>query len=75
MRRSDSSNSATAQFFINVKDNDFLNQSQARDGNGYTVFGKVVEGMDVVDKIRAVPTGPGDVPATPVTIKRATVEK
>ena len=75
MARTNDPNSATAQFFINVKDNDFLNQAQARDGNGYTVFGKVVEGMDVVDKIRAVPTGPGDVPATPVTIKRATVEK
>ena len=75
MARTSDPNSATAQFFINVKDNDFLNQSQARDGNGYTVFGKVVEGMDVVDKIRAVPTGPGDVPVTPVTIKRATVEK
>lgn len=75
MARTSDPNSATAQFFINVKDNDFLNQAQARDGNGYTVFGKVVEGMDVVDKIRAVPTGPGDVPVAPVTIKRATVEK
>ena len=75
MARTSDPNSATAQFFINVKDNDFLNQSQARDGNGYTVFGKVVEGMDVVDKIRAVPTGPGDVPVTPVIIKKATVEK
>jgi peptidyl-prolyl cis-trans isomerase A (cyclophilin A) len=75
MARTNDPNSATAQFFINVKDNDFLNQPQARDGNGYAVFGKVVEGMDVVDKIRAVPTGPGDVPLTPVVIKRATVEK
>jgi peptidyl-prolyl cis-trans isomerase A (cyclophilin A) len=75
MARTNDPNSATAQFFINVKDNDFLNQSQARDGNGYAVFGKVVEGMDVVDKIRAVPTGPGDVPLTPVVIKQATVEK
>ena len=75
MARTNDPNSATAQFFINVKDNDFLNQSQARDGNGYAVFGKVVEGMDVVDKIRAVPTGPGDVPMTPVVIKKATVEK
>ena len=75
MARTNDPNSATAQFFINVKDNDFLNQAQARDGNGYAVFGKVIEGMDVVDKIRVVPTGPGDVPVTPVTIKRATVEK
>jgi peptidyl-prolyl cis-trans isomerase A (cyclophilin A) len=75
MARTNDPNSATAQFFINVKDNDFLNQAQARDGNGYAVFGKVVEGMDVVDKIRTVPTGPGDVPLTPVVIKKATVEK
>jgi cyclophilin family peptidyl-prolyl cis-trans isomerase len=50
-------NSATAQFFINVKDNPFLDQANSRDGNGYAVFGKVVAGMDVVDKIKAVPTG------------------
>jgi peptidyl-prolyl cis-trans isomerase A (cyclophilin A) len=75
MARTNDPNSATAQFFINVKDNDFLNQANARDGNGYAVFGKVVEGMDVVDKIRTVPTGPGDVPVTPVVIKKATVEK
>ena len=75
MARTNDPNSATAQFFINVKDNAFLNQPQSRDGNGYTVFGKVISGMDVVDKIRAVPTGPGDVPTSPVTIKKATVEK
>jgi peptidyl-prolyl cis-trans isomerase A (cyclophilin A) len=75
MARTSDPNSATAQFFINVVDNGFLNQAQSRDGNGYTVFGKVVEGMDVVDKIRATPTGPGDVPVKPVTIKKATVEK
>jgi len=75
MARTPDPNSATAQFFINVKDNDFLNQAQARDGNGYAVFGKVVEGMDVVDKIRAVPTGAGDVPTQPVVIKKATLEK
>ena len=75
MARTNDPNSATAQFFINVKDNDFLNQPQSRDGNGYAVFGKVIEGMDVVDKIRVVPTGPGDVPVTPVIIKKATVEK
>jgi peptidyl-prolyl cis-trans isomerase A (cyclophilin A) len=75
MARTNDPNSATAQFFINVKDNDFLDASKARDGNGYAVFGKVVSGMDVVDKIKAVPTGPGDVPLQPVVIKSATVEK
>jgi peptidyl-prolyl cis-trans isomerase A (cyclophilin A) len=75
MARTSDPNSATSQFFINVKDNDFLNQAQSRDGQGYAVFGKVVQGMDVVDKIRATPTGPGDVPLQPIIIKRATVEK
>jgi peptidyl-prolyl cis-trans isomerase A (cyclophilin A) len=75
MARTSDPNSATSQFFINVKDNAFLNQPQAKDGNGYAVFGKVISGMDVVDKIKAVPTGPGDVPVKPVTIKQATVEK
>ena len=79
MARTADPNSATAQFFINVKDNDFLNQANARDGNGYTVFGKVISGMDVVDKIRATPTGSrpphDDVPTTPITIKKATLEK
>ncbi len=75
MARTSDPNSATAQFFINVKDNDFLNQANSRDGNGYAVFGKVIEGMDVVDKIKVTPTGPGDVPVQPIVIKRATVEK
>lgn len=75
MARTSDPNSATSQFFINVKDNDFLNQAQSRDGNGYAVFGKVVSGMDVVDKIRVTSTGPGDVPLTPVIIKQATLEK
>ena len=75
MARTGDPNSATSQFFINVKDNDFLNQPQSRDGNGYAVFGKVIAGMDVVDKIKATPTGPGDVPVTPIIIKKATVEK
>jgi cyclophilin family peptidyl-prolyl cis-trans isomerase len=65
--------SATAQFFINVTNNPFLDQPN--DGAGYAVFGKVVEGMDVVDAIRNVPTatkGPhGDVPVEPVVIKKA----
>jgi peptidyl-prolyl cis-trans isomerase A (cyclophilin A) len=79
MARTGNPNSATAQFFINVNDNVMLDKTNATDGNGYAVFGKVLEGMDVVDKIRAVPTkemGPHqNVPAKPVTIKKATVEK
>ncbi len=75
MARTQVPDSATAQFFINVKDNAFLDQSNARDGNGYTVFGKVIEGMDTVDKIRTVQTGPGDVPTAPVLIKKITLEK
>jgi peptidyl-prolyl cis-trans isomerase A (cyclophilin A) len=75
MARTNDPNSATAQFFINVKDNEFLNADKARDGNGYAVCGRVVDGMDVVDKIRVVPTGPGDVPTMPVTIRKATLEK
>jgi len=79
MARTNDPNSATAQFFINVKDNDRLDAANARDGNGYAVFGKVVAGMDVVDKIRDVPTGSkgmhDDVPLTPITINKATLEK
>jgi len=79
MARTMDPNSATAQFFINVKDNQRLDQANAPDGNGYAVFGKVVEGMDVVDKIKAVPVadkaGHQNVPTTPVTIKKASVEK
>jgi peptidyl-prolyl cis-trans isomerase A (cyclophilin A) len=71
--------SATAQFFINVKDNLFLDAAQSRDGQGYAVFGKVVSGMDVVDKIKAVAVGNKgmhqNVPVQPVTINKATVEK
>jgi peptidyl-prolyl cis-trans isomerase A (cyclophilin A) len=61
--------SATAQFFINVKDNDFLNHG-GRDF-GYAVFGHVTQGMDVVDKIAAVKTAAQDVPVETVTIKKA----
>ncbi len=79
MARTQNPNSATAQFFINVKDNPFLDQANSRDGNGYAVFGKVVAGMDVVDKIKSAPwrqgVGHQNVPPTPVTIKKATVEK
>lgn len=79
MARTNVPDSATAQFFINVRDNNFLDQPNSPDGNGYAVFGRVVEGMDVVDKIRAVPTrnaGPHqNVPAEPVLIKKASLEK
>ena len=57
MARTNVADSATAQFFINVVDNSFLDRANAQDGVGYAVFGRVVEGMDVVDKIKAVPTG------------------
>jgi peptidyl-prolyl cis-trans isomerase A (cyclophilin A) len=77
MARTMDPNSATAQFFINVQDNPALDAANSRDGNGYAVFGKVVSGMDVVDKIRAVPTGRrgmhADVPTMPVTITKATI--
>jgi len=74
MARTSDPNSATAQFFINVVDNAFLDYP-GRDGFGYTVFGSVVEGMDVVDKIRAVPTGGGDVPRETILIKSARIAK
>jgi peptidyl-prolyl cis-trans isomerase B (cyclophilin B) len=73
MARTSVPDSATAQFFINVVDNGFLDKAQAGDGVGYCVFGKVVDGMDVVDKIKAVKTtskaGHGDVPVTDVVIQ------
>jgi peptidyl-prolyl cis-trans isomerase A (cyclophilin A) len=107
MARTSDPHSATAQFFINVKDNDFLNPTLIPPGDpvarfeyqgqvyentpraklvnapqlfGYTVFGKVVSGMDVVNKIKSVPTGPGgpfssDVPKTPVLIKSVSLIK
>ena len=70
--------SATAQFFINVKDNDFLNfSSETPQGWGYAVFGKVTEGMDVVEKIKDVPTTTKghyqDVPSETVIIEKVTV--
>lgn len=78
MARTSNPNSATSQFFINVVDNAGLN-APSPDGHGYTVFGKVVAGMDVVDKIRAVPVGNRgmhqNVPQTPVTIVKASLEK
>src|SRR5919108_404180 len=72
MARTSDPDSATAQFFINVKNNDFLNRDKAQDGVGYTVFGKVIEGMDVVGKIERVQTSRkgmyADVPVDPVVI-------
>ena len=105
MARTNDPNSASSQFFINVKDNDFLNPTLIPPGDpvpkfefqgktytnvpraqllsatelfGYTVFGKVVSGMDVVNKIKVLPTGaggpfPSDVPKIPVLIKSATL--
>ncbi len=73
MARTSDPDSATAQFYINVVDNAPLDKAKARDGVGYCVFGKVIEGMDVVDKIRAVKTdskgGHQNVPIQDVTIK------
>ncbi len=78
MARTSDPHSATSQFFINVKDNDFLNfSSPTPSGWGYCVFGKVVEGMDVVDKIKSVRTanraGHQDVPVEDVVIERVEV--
>ncbi|HSO19726.1 MAG TPA: peptidylprolyl isomerase, partial [Desulfosarcina sp.] len=76
MARTADPHSATAQFFINVKDNDFLDhRAKSRKGWGYCVFGKVVGGMNVVRMIENVPTttrnGMGDVPGEPVVILKA----
>jgi cyclophilin family peptidyl-prolyl cis-trans isomerase len=76
MARTGVRDSATAQFFINVKQNDFLNyRDESPQGWGYAVFGKVVEGQDVVDKIRKVATGSAgmhqNVPLEPVVIEKA----
>jgi cyclophilin family peptidyl-prolyl cis-trans isomerase len=79
MARTSEPNSATAQFYINVKDNNFLDKEKAGDGVGYCVFGKVIDGMDVVDKIKAVETGNKgghqNVPVSDVTIKSIRREK
>jgi peptidyl-prolyl cis-trans isomerase B (cyclophilin B) len=78
MARTSDPHSATAQFFINVKKNDFLNyKSKTPQGWGYAVFGKVVKGQGVVNKIKGVATGRKgmheDVPQTPVVINKAEV--
>ena len=79
MARTQDPHSATAQFFINVKDNDFLDfTSESTQGWGYCVFAEVVEGMDVVDQIKAVRTGNhgfhADVPEQPVIMESVTAE-
>jgi peptidyl-prolyl cis-trans isomerase B (cyclophilin B) len=78
MARTSDPHSATAQFFLNVVNNNFLNfRAAGADGYGYCVFGKVVEGREVVDKIKAVPTGNRgfhqDVPAQDVVISKAEI--
>jgi cyclophilin family peptidyl-prolyl cis-trans isomerase len=78
MARTGDPHSATAQFFINVKDNGFLDKAQAQDGWGYCVFGKVTQGMDVVSKIKATPTSNQggafvNAPVTPVVIESVRV--
>ena len=79
MARTNDPNSATSQFFINVVDNPGLDPGYAPDGRGYAVFGYVIEGMEVVDKIRATPTAAKNMmfqnlPTTPILINKATVE-
>jgi len=81
MARTGDPHSATGQFFINLKDNGFLNySSKTQQGWGYAVFGKVTEGMDVIDKMAAIPTGSGgmfptDVPQEEVIIEKAEIVK
>jgi cyclophilin family peptidyl-prolyl cis-trans isomerase len=80
MARTNVVDSATAQFFISVKDNEFLNhKDETAPGYGYAVFGKVIDGMDVVDRIVSVPSGDRgghqNVPQEPVLIKSATVKR
>ncbi len=81
MARTSRPDSATAQFFINVKDNDFLDRAKARDGVGYCVFGRVIEGTEVVDKIKNVRTKVliedeiENVPVEEVVIESARIEK
>lgn len=79
MARTNVADSATSQFYINVKDNTFLDKAKARDNVGYCVFGRVIDGMDVVDKIREVETGSAkgheNVPTKDVVIKSVKVVK
>lgn len=76
MARTNDPHSASAQFFVNVKNNAFLNHSsKTMQGWGYAVFGRVIEGMDVINQMKTVRTGNsgghGDVPATPIVIEKA----
>ena len=77
MARTSDPHSATSQFFINLKDNDFLDKKNAPDGYGYCVFGEVVEGMDIVENIGTVSTGNtgghGDVPQEPIIVEKVEV--
>jgi len=77
MARTNDVNSATSQFFINVEVNGALDFSAKTNSRtwGYAVFGKVIDGMDVVDNIRFVETGPNDVPKTPVLITSAEIDE
>ncbi len=81
MARTSNPHSATAQFFINVADNSFLDHTRPTpNGWGYAVFGKVVEGMDVVDRIRKTPTGAGgpfprDVPRSEIVIRKMVLQQ
>ncbi|QDV23309.1 peptidylprolyl isomerase [Aureliella helgolandensis] len=80
MARTGDPHSATSQFFINVKDNGFLNRAESQDGVGYAVFGRVIEGMDVVDKIKMVKTqslsfAVKDVPVEDVIMTKVEVQK
>ena len=76
MARTGDPHSATAQFFVNAVDNGFLDH-KAKEGAdwGYAVFGKVTEGMDVVDKIAKAPRGPGDRPKTPIKMNKVTINE
>lgn len=78
MARTGDPNSATSQFFVNVRDNARLDYPSP-DGYGYTVFGKVISGMDVIDQIKFAPTtvvrGMSDVPVNPIIIESATLQK
>lgn len=76
MARTPIPDSATSQFFINHKDNAFLDyRGPSAQEIGYAVFGKVIEGMDVVDAIAVTPTRPGDVPVEPIVIESVTLAK
>ncbi len=80
MARTNVVNSATAQFFINVEDNDFLDhRDESPAGFGYAVFGKVIKGTDVIDKVKGVKTATKgyheDVPVVPVIIRRASIKQ